>query len=434
MQVSLEKASEIRRKMTVVVPAEEFEKAISGRLHKIGGSVRLPGFRPGKVPRKILETRFGKQASQEAAADLIETSLRKALKQENLIPAGGSEIEPLKMERGADLEFIADFDVYPSIPVLELEGRTLEKPVCEVTESDIDATLATIRKQRRSWTSREQAAELGDKLIIDFSGSINGELFEGGSAENYSVEIGSGQVLPDLENGLVGLEAGQEKTIEVNFPEDYQGQEVAGKKALFVVKVHEVQAAELPEMNEDFVRLFGVDDGQLASLRQEVKDNLQREYGERIRQTMRDRVMQELLVLNPIELPRRLVAEEQDRILQSSQREMEQAGMPASQAPEREMFAEEASRRVRLGLILREIIRVNALKVDPERVQARLTGLAANYEDPESFISWHYQDKDRLAQVEAMVMEEQVIEKMLEQADVDEVNTPFSEFMATKTP
>ncbi len=432
MQVSLEKAGEIRRKMTVVVPADEFEKAISGRLRQIGGSVRLPGFRPGKVPRKILESRFGKQASQEAAAELIESHLKKALQQEELFPAGGSEIEPVNVERGQDLEFIADFDVYPTVPVLQLDGHKLEKPVCEITEADIDVTIETIRKQRRSWHTKDTASVAGDKLLIDFMGLIDGVAFDGGSAENYEVEIGAGKVLPDLEKGLVGLVAGDEKIIDASFPEDYQSQEVAGKNAQFEVIVREIYAPKLPELDEDFVHLFGVEDGQLATLRQEVNNNLQREYEERLRQAMSDRVMQALLELNPIELPRRLVEEEQNRMLQSSQQKMERAGMRASQAPKRDEFAEEASRRVRLGLILREIIQINAIKVDAERIRARLQGLAANYEDPESFISWHYQDKDRMAQIEGMVMEEQVIEEMLKQAEVEEVNTPFSEFMASK--
>jgi len=433
MQVSLENVGEIRRKMTVVIPADEFEKAISRRLQQIGGNVRLPGFRPGKVPYKILESRFGQQASQEAAARLIESRLQQALQQQDLLPAGGSEVDPVKIERGQDLEFIADFDVYPTVPVLDMQGRKLKKPVCEIAESDVDTTIETIRKQRSSWGTKDGAAEAGDKLIIDFAGSIEGELFEGGSAEDYAVEIGAGQVLPDLENGLIGLAAEEERTIDVNFPEDYQGEEVAGKRAQFVVKVHEVLTATLPDMDEDFVQLFGVKDGQLSTLRQEVKENLQREYGERLRQNMRDRVMQELLDLNPIELPRRLVKEEQERIAKSRQQEMERAGMPTSSVPDQENFAEEAARRVQLGLILREIIQVNELKVDVERIRARLQGLAANYEDPEGFVAWHYQDKERLAQVEGMVMEEQVIDKMLEQADIEEVQTPFSDFMKAKT-
>lgn len=268
--------------------------------------------------------------------------------------------------------------------------------------------------------------------MVDFTGAIDGVEFEGGNAENYEIEIGAGQVLPDLENGLVGLAAGDEKTIEVSFPEDYQGQEVAGKLAKFAVKVREVQRPELPELDKDFVHLFGVEDGQLDTLRQEVNDNLQREYDERLRQTMRDRVMQVLLDLNPIEVPRRLVEEEQGRIAQSSQQEMERAGMKASQAPKPEAFAEEAGRRVRLGLILREIIQANDLKVDADRIRSRLQGMAANYEDAEAFVAWHYKDKNRLAQIEAMVMEDQVIEKLLEEADIEEVDTPFSEFMAAK--
>ncbi len=428
MQISVESFGKLGRRLTVAVPADEVEKVYHQRLRRLSGQVRMPGFRPGKVPLKLLEAQYGGRLMEEAAGELIEESLREAIGREGLRPVVGPRIQRKVLERGKNLEFTAEFEVYPEIPHLSLKDKTLQQPVAAITEEDIDRTLETIRRQRVQWQPRGEgeSAQAGDKVRISFVGRLEGETFEGGSAENFSVVLGSNSLLSGLEQGLIGMRPGETRTIPVAFPADYRHERFAGQTVEFEVSLHEVAQAVLPAVDEDFARALGVADGSLEKLRAEVRANLEREARRRSRAILRARAWQALLDSNPIEVPEGLLAAEfarEKRMVESARR-----GAPLS--PEEEShLRERARRRVALGLILNELIRVHGIRPDTARVRERLAEMAAEYESPEAFIRWHYEKPERLAEVESLVMEEQAVEAALAGARVEEVTVGFQELL-----
>ncbi len=429
MRVAVETTGELGRKMTVAIPADQVEQEIANRLKRLVKTVRLPGFRPGKAPLKIIEAKYGTQVLQEVAGQLIENSLRDALTQEGLHPAGGPEIEPKSVNRGSDLEYVASFDVFPEIKKLDLQGVTVERPVCEVTDADIDKTVATMRKQRVEWRAVERPSASGDRVRIDFHGTVDGEPFPGNEANDYPVVLGETKVLEEFSQGLEGVASGIHKTITVSFPQDYHGKEVAGKQVDFQIEVLDVCEPVLPEVNEEFAKSFGITDGSVEKMRREVRNNLTREGEEQIAGMVRERVMNALFDVNHIDLPGKLVHEEMQRMMEADRSMREQQGISVAEGPDPAQFESDARRRVALGLIVYEVVKANNLKPDKARVRARIEKMAASYEDPQEFVQWYYGDRKRLEQVESVVLEEQVVETLLATATVKDQPSSFDRLM-----
>ena len=422
MQVSVENTSTLERRMTVQIPAEQVDSIVRTRLQSMTRTVRLDGFRPGKVPFKVVERKFGPQVRLEALGELISSTYQEALQQQNLRPAGDPRIEPPQSQGGETLEYVATFEVYPDFEPAAVSGIKVSRPKAEVTDGDVDGMLEKLRKQRVDWESKEGAAALGDRLIIDFEGTIDGEAFSGNKATSLPLELGSKTMIDTFEDQLVGATAGEERQVEVNFPADYRFADVAGKPAHFQVKVSQVQVARLPELDDGFANSFGISEGGLAGLRAEVRRNMERELTQTIKNKVKRQVFDALLEQNAIEVPRALVDSEVDALA----RQAEQQGM---QAGGREAFEKEAHRRVALGLIIGEIIRRNQLQVDPERVRAEVDALSASYEKPEEVVQYYYNNRDALAGVQSYVMEDIVTEWVLEQARVSEESSTFDGIM-----
>ncbi len=433
MQVSVENTGSIGRKMTISLPASDIEDKIKQRLANLSKTVKLPGFRPGKVPKSVVEGRFGDQVMQEVAGEMIESSFRDALMKEEILPAGGPSIEPKAITRGQDLEYVASFDVYPEIPKTSISSTTIEKPIVEVTDADIEQTLENMRQRQVEYKATEEPAKTDDRVTMDFVGTIEGEIFQGSDAKDFQLVLGSGNLLPDFEDGLQGKKKGEEFTLGVTFPETYPAEEVAGKSAEFKINVKQVEQPELPTIDADFAKAMGVEDGDLDRLRGEVRQNLTRELQDRVRSHTRNEVMQALLIDNDFELPSQLVEEEISRMVQSMQAELKRQGL-GDKMPEidRSRHEEEARKRVSLGLIMQDIMKKNKMTADEARVRTRVENIAQSYEQPDQFVQWYMDDKDRLTQLQSMILEEQIVEKLLEDATVTDKSMSFQEFMNPK--
>ncbi len=435
MQVNVETTGTLGRRLTISLPAAKVEEEINSRFQKLSRQVKLPGFRPGKVPKNIVEKKFGGQVLQEVVGDLIQSSYSEALGQEELIPAGGPNIEPKNMERGEDLEYVATFEVFPEIEATTIEGAKVERPVSEVSSEDIDRTIEVMRKQRTEWEQIEEPAAEGTRVVIDFVGSIDGEPFENGEGKDFAVEIGTGHVLKDMENGLIGMSAGEENSIEVAFPEDYPATQLAGKAAQFEISMKEVGRAHLPEIDEKFAKSFGVAEGGVEKFREEVKQNMGRELEDRIQAHVRAQVMGELLERNPIELPSAMVESEIDQMVSTQKAEVERQGMAfKDEHIDQGALEKEARRRVTLGLVIREIVNEHSLQPDGQRVRGKVEKMAGSYEKPAEFVQWYMSDRNRAAQVEALVIEEQVIDALLEKATVEVKEMDYETFMNPPAP
>ncbi|MCA1805329.1 MAG: trigger factor [Xanthomonadaceae bacterium] len=422
MQVSVENTSALERRMTVQIPAEQVDSVVKTRLQSMTRTVRLDGFRPGKVPFKVVERKFGPQVRLEALGELISSTYQEAVQQQNLRPAGDPRIEPPQSEGGETLQYVATFEVYPDFEPAAVSAIKVTRPKAEVTDADVDRMLEKLRKQRVSWEPKEDAAALGDRVIIDFEGTIDGESFSGNKASNLPLELGSKTMIDTFEDQLVGAKAGEERSIEVKFPADYSFADVAGKPARFKVKVSQVQAARLPELDDSFADSFGISGGGLEGLRAEVRRNMERELSQTIKNKVKRQVFDALMEQNAIDVPRALVSSEVDALA----RQAEQQGL---QSGGREAFENEASRRVALGLIIGEIIRRNQLQVDPERVRAEVENLSASYEKPEEVVQYYYSNRDALAGVQSYVMEDIVTDWVLDQAQVTEESATFDSVM-----
>ena len=435
MQVSVETTGNIGRRMTVAVPSERFEKEFSERIKRLSKTVRFPGFRPGKAPLKMIEAQYGDKVTQEVVSELIRSTFYEAVTNQGLSPAGGPRIEPKTLGRGKDLEYTAEFEIYPSITRLDIAGVTIERPVCSVQPEDVERTLEIMRKQRTVWKPAERPGQTGDRLIIDFEGRLDGVSFEGGEAKNFSVVLGADVLIDGFERGLVGARAGEERTLNLGFPAEYRNQQLAGKSAEFHVRVNQLEEPVLPEIDADFARQFGIADGSVDGLRAEVRANLEQELDERVRIEVRDQVFKAIMELNQFEVPMALQDAEVERLVQQRRATFEAQGVPADKIPsDPVLFLDEARQRVVLGLILAEIVKLRGLKVAPERVRARIEKLAASYESPQEFIQWHYAQPERLAQVESSVLEEQAVELLLAGAQVADKPTSFQDLMQGKKP
>ena len=426
MEVAVETTSGLERRMSVQLPEDAIAGQVSARLRDLTTSASLPGFRPGKVPLKIVTKRFGKQVRQEIVGELLQSSFQDAITQQELRPAGGPVIDPLNADEGQGLFYTAVFEVYPTLDVSSAEGLNIEVPVAEVQESDIDNMISTLQTQRREWVDVERAATLQDRATIAFVGTMDGEEFEGGKAEDFPLELGQGSLIAGFEDGIVGMSPGDEKTLDLEFPEDYSAENLAGKAVQFAVTVKSIAEPKLPEMDEEFVKSYGVEAGTVDALREEVSNNMRRELTEGLRNLTKKRVMDQLFDSNQIDIPNALVKDESESLLKSQGEEIRRRGGDPDQfGLSAEMFADDARRRVALGLLLAELVKTHALTPDTEKVREVIDSMAASYEDPQQVISYYYSDRNRLAEVESSVLEDQVVDMLLEKAIVTDEEMTF---------
>ena len=428
MQVSVESTGPLERRMKVAVPEERIASEVQERLKALRKRARIDGFRPGKAPLPVIRLRYGKQVREEVIGEVVQSSLYEALAQENLNPAGTPVIDPETVEQEEGLRYTAVFEVYPDIELAPCSELEIEKPVTEITEQDVDDTIESIRKQRIRWEEKDGAAEDGDQVVIDFEGSVDGEPFEGGKAENFQVILGAGRMIKGFEEGLQGVKAGEKRTIEVTFPDDYHAEALAGKEATFSVEVKRVEAPVLPELNDEFAQHLGVAGG-IDALRQEVKANMQRELDQTLRSRIKQQVMDKLLEANTFELPKSLVEQEARGLAAQMQRQMAREGLGQGDKPDPSLFTKQAERRVALGLIVAQIIKSNELKAGEEEIRSTIEEMAEPYENPKEVVDWYYADKRRLGDVEALVLENKVVDWVLSQAKVTEKSVPFAELM-----
>jgi trigger factor len=427
MQVSVENIGKLGRRMQVQVPAERVAAETAQRLKNLSRTARLKGFRPGKAPLKVIKQQFGNQVHREVIGELLQSSYTEAVAQNQLAPAGNPRIEPQSMDEGQDLKYVATFEVFPEVTLQSIEGMELARITAEVTDSDTDAMIERLRKQQMTYGEVTRAAASGDKVTIDFDGAIDGAAFAGGKGENIAIVLGEGRMLPELEQGLIGAAAGEKRDISVNFPADYRATELAGKLAVFATEVKKVEESALPEVNEEFCKVFGVTEGGVAKLREDVTANMQRELSQALRNRNKNVVLDKLLQANPLELPNVLI-EAQVRDMQVEA--MRRAGAKdASQAPAPEPFIEPARRRVALGLLLNEVIRREKLTVDRARVNERLDEMVSAYGDAATMKRAYLQNADAMRQVESLALEDQVVEWILDHAKVQNQPSTFKELM-----
>lgn len=430
MQVSVETTSGLERRMTVQIPKDKLDQEVQARLKQLAGRAKIQGFRPGKVPMNVIKQRYGGQVEQEVMGELIQSSYVEALTQENLRPAGMPHIQPAEStSESGEMTYTATFEVYPEIAVQGLENIKVEQPVLEISEQDMDEMLETIRKQRKQWKEAEKAAENGDRVVIDFEGFMDGEVFEGGTAKDYALELGAKRMIPGFEDQLVGIKAGEERSINVKFPADYHAKNLADKDVEFKVKAHKVEASELPELNDEFAESFGITEGGLDKLREQVKENMEREAKQKIRSQVKQQVLDGILEQNPVDLPKVLIDGEIDHLMQQQRQAMGLSEANQTQDIDPKLFEDQARRRVALGLILSELIKQNEIKVEPAKLREAIENIAASYERPEEVVKYYYGDKERLSEIENLVLEDEAIDWVVTQASVTDKKTTFNELM-----
>jgi len=423
MQVSVEAGEGLERKLKIQIPTETVDMQVESRLKSMLPRVKIDGFRPGKVPLKVVKQHYGAQVFQEVAGELMQNSFRDALVQENLNPAGDPSISAESFKQGEPLEFTATFEIYPEFELAAVAGMKLEKIKSSVTDADVEKMIETLRKQRSSWSEVERAAGDGDKVVVDFKGMIDGEAFDGGSADSVPVAIGSGSMIPGFEDNLKGLTAGEETTFKVNFPDDYKAEHLAGKEAEFAVTVKTVEQSSLPEVDEEFAKSFGVEDGSTEKLRQDIRGNMTRELENRIRTEMKNAVMDKLLEANPIDVPAAIVSQEAETLQKQTA-----AQLPGSEQPV-EAYTDDAMRRVKLGLILAEVVKTAAIQPDAEKVRERVEAMSKDYEDPDEFVRYYQSNPQLLRGIETLVMEDMVVDWIMDQAEVNETERSFDDLM-----
>ena len=422
MQVSVETGEGLERKLTVQVPAETIDAQVESRLQSMKSQVKIDGFRPGKVPLSVVKKRYATQVFQEVAGEVMQNTFRDAVTQENLKPASDPSIEPISFEFGKPLEYVATFEVYPEVELAPVSDLEVEKLSAEITDKDVDGLLETLRKQKASWSEVDRASEKGDRVIISFKGSVDGELFDGGSAENVPLELGSGSMIPGFEEPIIGMAKDSEKTIDVTFPDDYSVSDLAGKAAQFEISVSKVEASELPELDDAFAKDFGVEEGSLSKLREDVSANMQRELNNRLSSDLKSKVMDKLLEANPVLVPKAIVMEEAETLKQQAS-----AQMGGDQSVD--LFTGEAERRVKLGMILGDLIKLSGLQADQSIVEERLAAMAKDYEDPSEFVNYYKSNPQMMRGVESLVVEDMIVDWIVGQAKVSTVESSFDEVM-----
>lgn len=430
MQTNQETVSALERRIDMTVPLADIEKDVEARLKQMARTVKMPGFRPGKVPFRMVAQSYGSQARSEAVGAAVERVLAEQIRAQNLRIAGYPRIEPKDAASTEALEFSAVFEVYPEVVVGDLSAREVERPILSVTEAEVDKTLEVLRKQRTTFVPAERAAQDGDRVTVDFTGRKDGVEFDGGKATDFPFVIGAGQMLKDFETAVVGLSAGESKSFDMTFPDDYHASHLAGQAVQFEVTVKQVAEPKLPEVDGEFAKSLGIADGDTSKMREEVKANLEREVKRRIQARIKEQVMNVLLDAHPIEVPKALVEQESQQLADNARKDFESRGMKTKDLPiSTDWFTDQAVRRVKLGLIMSELVRSKELFAKPEQIRAIIEDFAASYEDPSEVVSWYYAQPERLAQAEALVVEDNVVAWVVGNAKATDKETSFEELM-----
>lgn len=432
MPATLENISQLERRLNITLPTVEIDDEVQSRLKRLARTVKMHGFRPGKVPLKVVAQQYEGQVRREVLGDVLQKNFGDAIREQNLKVAGYPRFEPKTLAADApQVEFSATFEIYPEVAIGDLSKAVITRPLISLGEVEVDRTLEIMRKQRAVFEPVTRAAALGDKATIDFAGKVDGHEFDGGKGENFSVTLGEGRLLKDFESQVVGMEAGAAKTFEIRFPEDYHGKELAGKTVTFEVKLKQIAEPKLAPIDAEFAKSLGVADGSLETMRREVRENLERETKRRINTRVKDQIMQALIDATRIEVPKSLVELEIERMTAAARQDLEARGVKPGAMPAipRETFEPQAQRRVTLGLILAEVVKTNALQAKPEQVRAMVEEQAQTYEQPEQWVKWFYQEPERLREVESAVLEDNVVAWALATARVEDKTIVFDELM-----
>ncbi|MFN3545311.1 MAG: trigger factor [Thiobacillus sp.] len=429
MQANLEVLEGLARRLDIHVPRDQFENEVQNRLKRLARNVKMAGFRPGKAPMSAVERQHGAGIRKEVLGDTLQARFGEAVQAHQLRIAGYPRFEPKSGESAStEMVFSASFEVYPEVKIGDLASGKITRPNVTVGEADVDRTLEILQKQRRTFEPVDRPAAEGDLVKFDFQGTVDGVPFEGGKGEDFSAVVGEGRLLKDFEQNLVGVKAGDAKGFDVTFPAEYGARELAGKTAHFEIQVKQVQAPVLPPIDAEFAKALGVADGDVDKLRAEVKQNLEREVKRRVQAKLKEQAMELLLQKSALDLPKSLVEMEAERLLKMTEADMQQRGVQTAKLST-DMFTGQAERRVRLGLILAEIVQANKLVAQPEQVRALIAEQAQSYEDPDQVVQWYYQSPDRMGEIESLALEENVVAWVSGQAQVEDVETSFEELM-----
>ncbi|AFU97565.1 trigger factor [Simiduia agarivorans] len=430
MQVSIETTSGLERRLTVGVPAEQIDTEVNKRLQQAAKSVRINGFRKGKVPLKVVKQRFGAGVRQEVLGEVMSRSFYEAVQKESVKPAGQPAIEPKQMEEGKDLEFVATFEVYPEVALADFADLEVTRLQAEVTDADVDKMIEVLQKQQAEWEDTKRKTKKGERVNIDFEGTIDGEAFEGGSAKNQFLVLGSDSMIPGFEKGLIGCKTGEEHVLDLTFPDDYHAEELRGKAVQFKVTVNGTSAQKLPELNDEFFAKYGVEEGGLEKFREEVKANMARELKNAQQSKLKTQVMDALVAKHELDLPKALVQSEigalRNQMIQRFGGAQNAQLDFASILPD-DMFKEQAERRVKLGLVVGELVKANEIKVDADRVRGMVEELASTYQEPEEVIQHYMSNRDLLASVESAVLEDQVVDFLLAKGKVVDQESTYDD-------
>lgn len=435
MQTNLERLGELVRRLSVTLPAAEIESEVENRLKRLSRTVKLHGFRPGKVPLKVVAQQFGPQVRQEVLGDAMQRSFGEAVREQNLKVAGYPRFDaPPPAENAADFVYSATFEVYPDVTVGDIQSATIRRAVHEVSEGDVDQTMETLRKQRVRYEPEQREAQTGDRVTLDFHGTIDGQEFSGNSGKDMQAVLGEGRLLPEFERNVAGMSAGDTKAFELRFPDDYHGKEVAGKTARFEVSVKEVAAPHLPEVDAAFAKGLGIADGDVGKMRAEIRANLEREVKLRLKNRTKDQVMQALLDATRLETPQGLVQAELQRMQAAARQDLAARGVKVNDDTPlpADLFEKQAQRRVSLGLILAELVKAHNLYAKPEQVRTLVEEQAQSYERPEEMVKWYYASQDRLREIESAALEDNVVEWALRTAKVEATPIGFDELMGNR--
>lgn len=430
MQVSVESTGKLERRMRVELPAARIDQEVNSRLKSVGKTAKIKGFRPGKVPAKIVRQRYGQQIRDEVISEIMQKSYTDAVQQENLNPAGGPSIQPEKAEEKDGFAYVATFEVMPEIELKNLDKIKISKPVVSIEDKDLDAMIEKLRKQKASWEEVDRKSEAGDRVIVDFDGSLKGEPIAGGKGTDVPVVLGEGQMLPDFEDALFGVKAGDEKSFKVKFPKDYQAEELQGKKVDFTINVHRVEKQVLPEVDDAFAAMFEVTEGGIEKFKDDVRENMRREADAKVKSDVREQVIDGLIETNAIDIPQTLKHQEMHALQRDA---MQRMGIEdAGQAPALENFTEIAEKRVRLGLLVRQLIVEQKLTVDEQKVRARVEEMCAGYENAEDMVNMYMSNPQVVQQIEPMVLEQQAIDWLTENGKVSDNKVSFTKYMNTE--
>ena len=433
MQTTLEKPSTLQRRLTVAVPEERIATEIQSRLENLRRTVRIDGFRQGKAPLKVVRNRFGSRLRDEIVGELLKSTFIEAMGKEVLTPAGKPVIDPISSPPGEGLTYTATFEIYPEIELAQLDELEVEKPVCDIGDDDLNAMIEKLREQNKTWHAVDRAAADGDQLNINFVGTIDGKAFDDGSGEDFDLVLGDGMMIAGFEEGLIGHVAGDDVELELQFPGHYRAEGLAGKQVRFEIRLNSVNESVLPQVDEEFIKQFGGTAGDVEAFRTEVRENMEKERDSAVKRRFNAQVLEKITVANNFEVPGALVDTEMDRLEQQMRRELAARGITVPESAE-EISMEVKARainRVKLGLIMAEIIRKAELRADPQKVRSMIEGMATSFEDPAAVVKWYYDNPEQLSQVESLCLEDEAVTWIVERATVHDVSLSFDALMDT---